>query len=212
MRLHQIVITLMLGSLIGSGTYAVADSFITSKDIADGTIRCGDLRPALCKRITHEPVQVVAGPRGPRGPRGYPGTAGPAGPVGPAGRDGKDGTSTTPPPDPETKVVGFGGNWSYTADNCFSGGPSTVGFDQDGLVIGPLNDAGARAWVTYKSEGYTLSDLEEITYSTFYEQNGDDQYAGAPTLRILTADLEAVIDYTPQNVVEGTWQSHKYRR
>jgi hypothetical protein len=38
-------------SLIAGGSYAVADSLITSKDIANGTVRCKDLRRGICENI-----------------------------------------------------------------------------------------------------------------------------------------------------------------
>ena len=38
-------------SLVAGGGYAVAGSLITSKDIADGSIKCKDLRRSVCERI-----------------------------------------------------------------------------------------------------------------------------------------------------------------
>jgi hypothetical protein len=80
-------------SLVAGGGYAVAGSLITSKDIADGSVRCKDLREAVCEKIKKKNGKGEPGPRGPAGPQGPAGPAGPQGPAGPAGPQGPAGTA-----------------------------------------------------------------------------------------------------------------------
>jgi hypothetical protein len=78
-------------SLIAGGSYAVAGSLVTSKDIADGSVKCKDLRRGICKKIKKNGEAGPRGPQGPAGPRGAQGPQGPQGPAGPQGPKGPQG-------------------------------------------------------------------------------------------------------------------------
>jgi Collagen triple helix repeat (20 copies) len=91
---------LLVLSLVVGGGYAAADSLITSKDIADGTIRCEDLSKAACKKLKKKSRQGPRGPQGaagatgatgPAGAKGDRGPTGPQGPIGPKGEKGETG-------------------------------------------------------------------------------------------------------------------------
>jgi hypothetical protein len=80
-------------SLMAGGGYAVAGSLITSKDIADGSVRCKDLKRSVCERIKDGKGKSKPGPRGPQGPAGQQGPQGPQGPAGPQGPQGPPGSA-----------------------------------------------------------------------------------------------------------------------
>ena len=80
-------------SLMAGGGYAVAGTLITSKDIADGSIKCKDLRSSVCERIKDGKGKGKPGPRGPQGPAGPQGPGRAAGPGGSAGSAGSQGGS-----------------------------------------------------------------------------------------------------------------------
>src|SRR5262245_12039826 len=82
----------LLGVLVGGGTWAAADSLLTSKDIKDGSLENRDIRKGVISmsRLT-EGVQEkleAAGPSGPSGAPGAPGTPGVPGPPGTPGAPG----------------------------------------------------------------------------------------------------------------------------
>jgi hypothetical protein len=83
-------------SLVAGGGYAVAGSLITSKDIADGSIKCKDLRSSICKKVKKNGKTGPRGPQGPAGPRGPAGPQGPGGPQGPQGPPGSGATYSGP--------------------------------------------------------------------------------------------------------------------
>jgi hypothetical protein len=93
-------------SLVAGGSYAVAGSLITSKDIADGTVRCKDLRSKVCEKIKKHHGSGKPGPVGPRGP------AGPAGPQGPKGDPGLTGLESDGPYPGATDLGDLGTNGS----------------------------------------------------------------------------------------------------
>ena len=93
-------------SLIAGGSYAVAGSLITSKDIADGSVRCKDLRRHVCEKIKKHHGNGKPGPVGPRGP------AGPAGPQGPKGDPGLTGLESDGPYPGATDLGDLGTNGS----------------------------------------------------------------------------------------------------
>jgi Collagen triple helix repeat (20 copies) len=85
-------VSALLGGALFGGTYAAAQSLITSKQIANKTIRLIDMHPSA--------VKALKGNRGPRGPQGIPGVngangingaPGPQGPTGPPGAPGVNG-------------------------------------------------------------------------------------------------------------------------
>jgi Collagen triple helix repeat (20 copies) len=82
---------LLAVSLVVGGGYAAADSLITSKDIADGTVRCKDLSKAACKKLKRKGGKGVPGTQGPAGPAGAVGAKGEQGPQGLAGLAGANG-------------------------------------------------------------------------------------------------------------------------
>jgi hypothetical protein len=96
-------------SLMAGGGYAVAGSLVTSKDIADGSIKCKDLRNGVCKKIKRK---GEAGPRGPQGPAGPRGPQGPAGPRGPQGEPGLTGLESDGPYPGATDLGSLGTNGS----------------------------------------------------------------------------------------------------
>jgi hypothetical protein len=94
-----ICVTIVAGGALAGGTYAGAQSLITSRQIKDGTILMRDLNPRArtALRIGAIGEQGSPGPAGERGPggpqgaQGPPGGPGPPGPIGPQGLRGDDG-------------------------------------------------------------------------------------------------------------------------
>jgi Collagen triple helix repeat (20 copies) len=93
-KIGVIVVSALLGGALFGGTYAAAQSLITSKQIANKTIRLVDMHPSA--------IKALKGNRGPRGPQGIPGVngangingaPGPQGPVGATGATGAAGVN-----------------------------------------------------------------------------------------------------------------------
>ena len=163
-------------SLIAGGSYAVAGSLITSKDIADGSIRCKDLRSGVCEKIKKnghaEPGP--AGPQGAAGPAGPAGAAGARGPVGPQGPKGDPG---------ETRVTSLPSS-GFDATN-----PS-VKMTPDGIAFGPYANGGtAGGSLLYKGlNGKPLSAIKSLIFQARYTSAGDTGGVGVPYLRVFLED------------------------
>lgn len=83
----HVLALLLLGSLIGGGAWATAQSMITSRDIRDGTIQNRDIRRGVISinRLTPGVQRLIrqAGAEGPAGAPGAPGDPGPSRPGSP---------------------------------------------------------------------------------------------------------------------------------
>jgi hypothetical protein len=86
------VVLLLVGFLIGGGSWATARSFITTRDIKNGTIRNRDIRPGviMLNRLTPSVRRLIR--RG--GRQGAPGAPGAPGSPGAPGGHGQPGSST----------------------------------------------------------------------------------------------------------------------
>jgi hypothetical protein len=84
--LAGVAVALALGA-----TSATAATFITSKDIKNGTIRARDLAPSVREELKETGPRGPAGERGPAGPQGPAGVAGAKGATGSAGPAGAKG-------------------------------------------------------------------------------------------------------------------------
>ena len=87
-----LVVGLIVALLVGT-TGAVAGSLITSKDIANGTIKGKDLSKKVRAKINKAAVAGTAGAPGQTGPQGVAGNPGQTGPAGADGDDGTDGAN-----------------------------------------------------------------------------------------------------------------------
>jgi hypothetical protein len=170
---------LAISLMAGSG-YAVADSLITSKDIANGTIRCKDLRKVVCEKVQKTNRQGKPGPQGPAGPRGPAGPAGSQGPAGPAGPQGPAGPKGDPADTPVTAIPGFG----FDVTN-----PS-VSLTPDGVEFGPYPDGGAAGGsLRYDGlNGRPLSAIKSLVYEARYTSEENTGGVGAPYLRVFLGD------------------------
>ena len=160
-------------SLMAGGSYAVADSLITSKDIANGTVRCKDLRSGICEKIKRN-GDGKPGPAGPQGPAGPAGPTGPRGPGGPQGPKGDPG---------ETRVTSLPSS-GFDATN-----PS-VRMTPDGVAFGPYADGGsAGGSLLYKGlNGKPLRAVKSLIYDARYTSTGDTGGVGVPYLRVFLED------------------------
>lgn len=106
----------------------IADNTIRSVDIRNGTIKAKDIRPSVADMFSEPGPQGPAGAQGEPGPQGAPGATGepgqpgPQGEVGPAGEQGPVG-----PQGPQ-------------------GEPGPIGNDGTRGPVGPAGPAGAPGW------------------------------------------------------------------
>ena len=207
----RFVAVLVVVAVMSGGGYAVAANLIRSKDVADGSLRCKDLRPRLCDKIRKG---GQTGPQGPQGPQGAPGQSGPQGPPGPAGADAVtrvkallpdpgNGDGVAPPDWAERPSAG--------CDPAAVPGDASVAGNRLHFSLG--NDGGWGA-VSVSFNGYNgvqLKDLSLISYHAKYDQTGTDFHGGTPYFRIYTEDFANSIIYSPNTqpgaiINSGEWQ------
>jgi hypothetical protein len=167
-------------SLVAGGGYAVAGTLIRSKNIANGTIQCKDLKKGLCSKIKRK---AQAGPRGRTGPQG---PAGPAGARGAPGAQGPQGPKGDPA---ETRVTTLQGS-GFSASN------DTVRMTPDGVEFGPYTNGGAAGGsLRYDGlNGKPLSAVKSLIYVARYTATGNTGGVGVPYLRVfLENDTHDVI-------------------
>jgi hypothetical protein len=177
-------------SLVAGGGYAVADTLIRSKNIANGTIQCKDLTKGLCSKIKRK---AQAGPRGRTGPQGPAGPAGPAGARGVPGAQGPQGPKGDPAETPIMTLPGSG----------FSASNDTVSMTPNGVEFGPYANGGtAGGWLQYDGlNGKPLSAVKSLIYVARYTASNDTGGVGAPYLRVMLEPNPAFPNNAPHRVI-----------
>jgi hypothetical protein len=191
-------------SLMAGGSYAVADSLITSKDIANGTVRCKDLRSGVCEKIKKngDGKTGPAGEQGPAGPRGPAGPAGPQGPQGPAGPAG-----TVQYSGPRWGVIARNTIGSAVAD--LRSGPFVgaekppYGIGSVGMAVSDNAIAGAtpQEKAAFGNEvdffGKPLNSVSEVGFHVF--QSGENNAVNADNLPGITFEVDPNLATSPTN-------------
>ena len=199
--MKRTIILCALTALVVGGTTATAASLITSKDIADGTIRTRDVKKRaislnrLSKGVQNmitgasaqsgKPTPAVPGAKGDTGPQGNQGAQGAQGPKGEKGEKGDKGDQG-----PQ------GRSGLLPADFAFTN--TSARLTEAGVQFGWYEDGGAAGGsIRYDGlNGSTLADVEKLAY-TFRYQTSDDKALGAPYMRIfLKGDHDVVLDPT----------------
>jgi hypothetical protein len=194
---------LLAVSLVAGGGYAVADSLITSKDIADGSIRCKDLRKAVCAKIRRE-RDGKPGPQGPQGPRGPQGPAGPQGPQGPAGPQGPSGAD----------AVYSGPHWGVIARNTIGSAVADLrsgpyaGTEEPPFGIGSLGIAVSdnalagsppQEKASFGNEvdflGQPVAEVDEVGFQVF--QTGENATVNPENLPNVTFEIDPNLTTSP---------------
>jgi hypothetical protein len=211
---------LLVISLMAGGGYAVAGTLIRSKDIADGTIRCKDLRKAVCDRLKDRGNKP--GPQGPTGPQGAPGpqgATGPQGPAGPAGPGGPQGPAGPQgPPGPAGEYAGP--HWGVIARNTIGsavadlrGGPYAAtpdGTEEPPFGIGSLGIAVSdnalagsppQEKAAFGNEvdfaGDPLADVTQVGFHVF--QTGENAQVSPENLPSITFEIDPNLAANPTN-------------
>jgi hypothetical protein len=205
--MKRTILLCALTALVVGGTTATAASLITSKDIADGTIRTRDVKKSaitmnrLSKGVQNlitgasaqsgNPTPAVPGAKGdtgPQGAQGAQGEKGAQGDQGPKGDKGEKGDKGDQGPQGRSGLL--------PADFAFTN--TSARLTEAGVQFGWYEDGGAAGGsVRYDGlNGSTLADVEKLAY-TFRYQTGDDKALGAPYMRIfLKGDHDVVLDAT----------------
>lgn len=90
--MKSIVTAIIVSAIVAASASAGVTTFITSKQIKDGTIQLRDLSASAMNGLHGQAgAQGVPGPQGPAGPKGDTGATGAPGPQGPAGPKGDKG-------------------------------------------------------------------------------------------------------------------------
>jgi hypothetical protein len=184
------VCVLLAFSLVAGGGYAVADTLIRSKNIANGTIQCKDLKRGLCNKINRK---AKAGPRGRTGARGPAGPAGRAGARGAPGAQGPQGPEGDPA---ETRVTSL-------PSAGFSAMDPTVRMTPDGIAFGPYANGGSEfGSLRYDGlNGQPLSALKSLIYVARYTATDDTGGVGAPYLRVFLGDNPGDPGNNPHRII-----------
>ena len=180
-RLAPLVIGAVTALLLGGGL-ATAANLITSKDVAQNTLRMKN----FTKKVRHKIKKSQGiGPQGPAGPVGAKGATGPQGAAGAAGAKGATGargatgTAGTPGADAGT----FGPNWGIVDRNVIGSpdielrtGPGTPPFGGGSVNFTVANVPGSTEKAAFGNEtdfqGNLVSNLNNVGFS-FYVTGED---------------------------------------
>lgn len=179
----------MVLTLVGFSSTAVAKRLIGSADVRDNSLKTVDIKNGTLTASDMSPATRQAfnkpGPQGKQGPRGLTGATGPQGPAGPAG-----GSNVT-------QVTDLDGEWTVRASD--ADGATLTG---DGVQFGPFANDGAcaTAGADYARldfsgmNGQPLSALLGLSYSAQHVADTDTQGYGAIPIRVFFDDPETEAD------------------
>ena len=188
-HLRAEIILCGLTALVVGGTTATAASLITSKDIADGTIRTRDVKKSaitmnrLSKGVQNmitgasaqsgKPTPAVPGVKGDAGLQGTQGAQGAQGPKGDKGEKGDKGDQG-----PQGRSGLLPGDFAFTN--------STVRLTEAGVQFGWYGKVDGSTGGSLRYDGLNGKKLSHVTALayTFSYGSSDDNMIAAPYLRI----------------------------
>ncbi len=161
MRVVVVLVVFVLGTLIGAGSFAVADGnnavYYACVNNSSGTIHVAD----ESKVCASNEVRISWNQQGPTGPQGATGAQGPTGEAGVQGDVGPQGVAGPQGPQGDTGSQGAEGAQGPQGAQGESGPQGPAGQDgADGTFSGTLTSPNGRYSLTVNDSGIVLADTQ----------------------------------------------------